>query len=62
MTKKFNATMFIGTGFEYSLRGNESEGFTVVTCLSTRKRHYRTLDEAHDGVMRSFKVYQSQKG
>ena len=56
----FNAVKFINTGFEYSLRGNESEGFVVVTCLSSRKRHYRTLNEAHEGIMRSFKVFMAK--
>lgn len=56
----FNAVKFINTGFEYSLRGNESEGFVVVTILSSRKRHYRTLNEAHEGIMRSFKVFMAK--
>ena len=62
MTNKFNSTMFIGSGFEYSLRGTESSGYTVTTILSSRKRHFKTLEEAHDGIMRSFRVFMAQKG
>ena len=60
MTNKFNATMFMGTGFEYSLRGTESSGYIVTTILSTRKRHYKTLEEAHEGILRSFRVFMAK--
>lgn len=61
MTNRFNAVSFMGTGFEYALRGNESEGFTVVTVLSTAKRHFNTLEEAHKAIQKSFAVYMKNR-
>lgn len=60
MTKLFNPCMFIGTGFSYSIRGTEGTGFTVVTSVSTRKHHYQTLEKAHKGIMRAYKVFKGQ--
>jgi len=62
MTNRFNPVTFMGTGFEYALRGNESEGFTVVTVLSKAKRHFPTLGEAHKAINRSFRVFMANRG
>lgn len=62
MTNRFNPVAFMGTGFEYSLRGNVSGGFTVVTNLSTAKRHFATLEEAHKAINRSFRVFMANRG
>jgi hypothetical protein len=60
MTNKFNPVKYIGTGFEYSLRGTEGTGYTVTTNSSSHKRHYNTLKEAHDGIELSYRVFASK--
>ena len=55
--KSFNAVNFIGSGFEYTLRGTESGGYYVNTCLSKRKQWYPTLEAAHAAINHAFKVY-----
>ena len=52
----FNATKFMGTGFQYSIRGTENTGF-VVTVLGRKLGWYKTLALAQNRVEKSFKVY-----
>ena len=57
MTNNFNPVKYIGTGFEYKLYGTEGTGYTVTTNSSSRKRHYDTLKDAHDGIELSYRVF-----
>ena len=56
----FNAAQFIGSGFEYTIRG--SGNYFKVSIMGRRlPGWFKSLEAAHERVMRSFKIYLKSK-
>ena len=58
---KWNSVKVIGTGFEYAIRGNESEGFKITVMGRKNPNVFRTLADAHRVLNVMFNHYMKER-
>jgi len=58
---KWNPVEVIGTGFEYSIRGCESEGFRITVNGRKNPNTFRTLADAHRVLGVMFRHYLKER-